>query len=59
MPHSYYHAKTGQAGSCRACVMELEDIAGLKNSCTIEFQADIKVNFHTAKIKESQRVIAI
>jgi len=39
--------------------MEVEGIVGLKNSCTIEFQADIKVNFHTAKIKESQRVIAI
>lgn len=57
IPHLCYHAKTGQAGRCRACVVEVEGIPGLKTSCTLEVQADMKVHTNTAKVKESQRVI--
>ncbi|MDY6916314.1 MAG: formate dehydrogenase subunit alpha [Candidatus Cloacimonadota bacterium] len=57
IPHLCYHSKTGHAGRCRACVVEVEGIPDLKTSCTLEIQEGMKVYTNTDKVKESQRVI--
>jgi NADH dehydrogenase/NADH:ubiquinone oxidoreductase subunit G len=35
IPSLCYHPKTGPAGKCRACVVEIEGMRGLQTSCTV------------------------
>ena len=35
IPALCYHPKTGKAGRCRACVVEVEGLRGLKESCAL------------------------
>ena len=57
IPSLCYHAKTGQAGKCRVCLVEVEGMPGQKTACTLEVQEDMAVTTDSPALKEAQRVI--
>ena len=57
IPALCYHPKTGKAGRCRACVVEVEGQRGLKESCNLPVQEGMVVRTETAKVKETRRLI--
>lgn len=57
IPSLCYHAKTGQAGKCRACVVEIEGMRGLQTSCTVQLKEGMKVVSDSDKVRASQRLV--
>jgi len=57
IPALCYHAKTGPAGKCRTCVVEAENMPGLKTSCNLEVQDGMKIKTDTEAVVNAQKVI--
>lgn len=57
VPHLCYHPKTGQAAKCRACVVEVEGMPGLKTSCNLPVEDGMKITTDSKLVKDSQRVV--
>jgi formate dehydrogenase major subunit len=57
IPSLCYHAKTGPAGKCRACVVEVEGMRGLQTSCTVTVKDGMKVNTDTEQVLAAQRLV--
>jgi formate dehydrogenase major subunit len=57
VPHLCYHPKTGQAAKCRACVVEVEGMPGLKTSCNLPVEDGMKIITDSELVKDSQRVV--
>lgn len=57
IPHLCYHAKTGRAAKCRACVVEIEGVPGLKSSCNLPVTDGMKVHTDSELAKNAQRLV--
>ncbi len=57
IPHLCYHAKTGQAGLCRSCVVEIEGMTGLQTSCSVLAQKEMVVRSNTERVLEVRRMV--
>jgi predicted molibdopterin-dependent oxidoreductase YjgC len=57
VPALCYHPKTGKAGRCRACVVEIEGQRGLKESCATEARDGMVVHTATEKVLETRRMV--
>lgn len=57
IPSLCYHAKTGPAGKCRACVVEIEGMRGLQTSCTIPVKDGMAVTTDSPKVLAAQRLV--
>jgi predicted molibdopterin-dependent oxidoreductase YjgC len=52
-----YHPRTGKAGKCRACLVEVEGLRGLKESCILEAKAGMIVRTNTPQIIDVRKMI--
>jgi formate dehydrogenase alpha subunit len=57
IPSLCYHPKTGPAGKCRACVVEIEGMRGLQTSCTIEVREGMKITTNSERAREAQKLV--
>ncbi len=57
IPTLCYHPRTGQAGKCRICVVEVEGLPGLQVSCSILAQDGMAVLTNTERIIETRKMI--
>lgn len=57
VPSLCYHAKTGPAGKCRACVAEIEGMRGLQTTCTVEVKDGLKVTTDSEKALAAQKLV--
>jgi predicted molibdopterin-dependent oxidoreductase YjgC len=57
IPHLCFHEKTGKAAKCRACVVEVEGLLGLKTSCNMPVADGMKVTTNSEQILEAQRMV--
>ncbi len=55
IPSLCYHRKTGPAGRCRVCLVDIEGTRGLQTSCTVSAQDGMVVRTNTAEIVEAQK----
>ena len=57
IPALCHHPKTGKAGRCRACVVEVEGLRGLKESCALPVRDGMVVRTDTQRVAETRRMI--
>ncbi len=57
IPALCYHPKTGKAGRCRACVVEVEGQRGLKESCALPVRDGMVVHTDTPKVDQTRRMV--
>lgn len=57
IPSLCYHDRTGPAGKCRVCVVEVEGMAGLHTSCSLEVSEGMKVITDSEKVLEAQKLV--
>jgi len=57
IPALCHHPKTGKAGRCRACVVEVQGMRGLKESCALEVKDGMIVQTDTPKVQETRRMV--
>ncbi len=57
IPALCYHPRTGKAGRCRACVVEVEGMRGLKESCALPAREGMVVHTNTPKVLETRRMV--
>src|ERR1035437_10785974 len=57
IPTLCYHAKTGQAAKCRACVVSVEGMRGFQTSCNLKVRDGMVVSSECIEIKDAQRVV--
>jgi formate dehydrogenase alpha subunit len=57
VPALCYHPKTGKAGRCRACVVEVEGHSGLKESCALEVREGMIVRTDTPRTRAVRRMV--
>ncbi len=57
IPSLCYHRKTGPAGRCRVCVVEVEGNRTLVTACTTEAREGLVVRTDTARVREARRMI--
>lgn len=57
IPTLCYHHRTGPAGKCRACVVEVEGMRGLQTACTLEVRDGMKVVTDSEKVREAQKLV--
>lgn len=57
IPSLCYHNKTGQAGKCRVCLVEITGMRGWQPACVIKVKNDMVINTNTEKIREAQRMV--
>jgi len=57
IPHLCYHEKTGKAAKCRACVVEVEGVPGLKTSCNLPVTEGMKVTTNSEQVMDAQRLV--
>jgi predicted molibdopterin-dependent oxidoreductase YjgC len=57
IPALCYHPKTGKAGRCRACLVEIEGIPGLKESCALAVREGMVVKSASPRVLEARRMV--
>ncbi len=57
IPALCFHPRTGQAGKCRACVVEIEGMRGLQTSCTVQVKEGMKAATNSPQAVEAQRLV--
>jgi formate dehydrogenase major subunit len=57
IPSLCFHPKTGPAGKCRVCVVEVEGVSGLQTACTLEVKDGMNVITDSDKVLEAQRLV--
>ncbi|KQC05133.1 MAG: NADH dehydrogenase [Candidatus Cloacimonas sp. SDB] len=57
IPHLCFHPKTGKAGKCRACIVEVEGRRGLLTSCNLVAEEGMKVVTDSKQVKDAQKII--
>jgi formate dehydrogenase major subunit len=56
IPSLCYHRKTGPAGRCRVCLVEVEGMRGLQTSCSLPAKDGMEVNTHTEEVIDAQKL---
>jgi predicted molibdopterin-dependent oxidoreductase YjgC len=57
IPSLCYHPKTGQAGRCRACVVEVVGMRGLQTACTVAAREGMAVTTNSEVARNAQRLM--
>jgi len=57
IPTLCFHARTGKAGKCRACLVDVKGFQGLKESCALQVKDGMEIHTNTDRIKEVRRMI--
>ena len=57
IPSLCYHYKTGPAGKCRVCIVDVEGMRGLQTACTTMAGDGMMVNTNTEEIRAAQKMI--
>jgi len=57
IPSLCYHPKTGPAGKCRACVVEIEGVRGLQTACTVRLKDGMKIVSNSERVLKAQRLV--
>lgn len=57
IPALCHHPKTGKAGRCRACVVEVEGLRGLKESCALPVRDGMVIRTDTPKVDQTRRMV--
>ncbi len=57
IPSLCYHPRTGRAGRCRACVVQIEGFRGLQTSCTVSVKEGMIVETQTPAVLDARRMI--
>ncbi len=57
IPSLCYHAKTGPAGKCRACVVEVEGMPGMHTACTLMVRDGMKITIDSKNVLDAQRLV--
>src|SRR4030042_1933137 len=57
IPSLCYHYKTGQAGKCRVCMVDVSGMRGLQTACTVIAADGMVVKTNTEEILAAQRMI--
>jgi predicted molibdopterin-dependent oxidoreductase YjgC len=57
VPALCHHPKTGKAGRCRACVVEVEGQRGLKEACALPVREGMVVRTQTPKVLATRRMV--
>lgn len=57
IPSLCYHPRTGRAGRCRACIVEIEGMRGLQPSCTTMAKDGMVVQTETPAVLNARRMI--
>jgi predicted molibdopterin-dependent oxidoreductase YjgC len=57
IPSLCFHPKTGKAGRCRACVVEIEGQRGLKEACATPARDGMVVHSETPKVLDTRRMV--
>lgn len=57
IPSLCYHYKTGQAGKCRICLVDVDGMRGLQTGCTTVASDGMAVKTDTEEIREAQKMI--
>lgn len=57
VPSLCYHPRTGKAGKCRACLVEIDGVPGLKESCAMPVREDMVIRTSTERVKEVRKMI--
>ena len=57
IPALCYHRKTGPAGRCRVCVVEVEGQRGLATSCNLAARAGMVVHTGSERVLEVRRMV--
>ncbi|OIP03996.1 MAG: formate dehydrogenase subunit alpha [Bacteroidetes bacterium CG2_30_32_10] len=57
IPTLCYHPRTGKAGKCRACLVEVEGLKTLKESCALPVNDGMVVKTNTSIITEVRKMI--
>jgi predicted molibdopterin-dependent oxidoreductase YjgC len=57
IPALCYHPRTGKAGRCRACVVEIEGVRGLKEACATPVRDGMVVKNDTPRVRDARRMV--
>lgn len=57
IPHLCFHEKTGKAAKCRACVVEVKGLKGLKTSCDLPVSDEMEIFTNSQKVIQSQKMV--
>lgn len=57
IPSLCYHRKTGVAGRCRVCVVEIDGMRGLQTACTVIATDGMKVQTETPLVLDTRRMV--
>src|SRR5210317_895851 len=57
IPSLCYHYKTGPAGKCRVCIVDVEGMRGLQAACTTMAGDGMVVNTKTEEILAAQKMV--
>lgn len=57
VPSLCYHEKTGPAGKCRVCVVEVEGMRGLVTACNTYCKEGMVINTDSPAVREAQKVV--
>jgi predicted molibdopterin-dependent oxidoreductase YjgC len=57
IPSLCYHYKTGQAGKCRVCLVDVEGMRGLQTACTTIASDGMVVKTNTEEILDAQKMV--
>ena len=57
IPSLCFHPRTGRAGRCRACIVEIEGMRGLQPSCTTAAKDGMVVQTDTPAVLEARRMV--
>ncbi|MBN2036937.1 MAG: (2Fe-2S)-binding protein [Chitinispirillaceae bacterium] len=57
IPSLCYHPKTGPAGKCRACLVEIEGMRGMQTACTVTVRDNMKVTTNSEAVLQAQRLV--
>lgn len=57
IPSLCFHPKTGAAGKCRACVVEVAGMSGLYAACTLIVKDDMEITTNSEKVLAAQKLV--
>ncbi|MBN1765382.1 MAG: formate dehydrogenase subunit alpha [Sedimentisphaerales bacterium] len=57
IPSLCWHPRTGKAGKCRVCVVEVENMRGLQTSCTVDVRDGMVVRTDTEQVLAARRMV--
>ena len=57
IPSLCWHPRTGKAGKCRACLVEVKNMRGLQTACTVTVQDGMTVTTDSEEVLAARRMV--